>query len=428
MSLVFQILEQLEATSSRLEKEKILKSYAAHSVSDELTTLFRYAMDPYKTYGVAKFKKPSPRSEENGEGFFHHTELLDAFASRKLTGNAAREALESKFTNMSSLQQKWIERVLLKNLKIGCTSTTINKVWIDLIPTFEVQLAEEVKTDQTRGNFAIQDQIQYPVYVDPKLDGLRMIAIKENGKVTLFSRNGQVFENFPSISASLESAEYDDVVLDGEVMGDDWNESQSIAFSKSSKKSDENMRYHVFDAMLVTHWKSQDSDVYSQRQELVKRIVGLTDAKIQHVVGDLVEDEAHLRLYYESCLDLGYEGIMVKDLQSKYQFKRTKAVRKLKPVATLEGVVSGWFMGHQHSKWEGKFGGFLIRLSNGVETRVGGGFSDSQREEFLKNANSYIDKIAECECQLPLTSEGRMRFPVFCRFRDEADVDPKVLG
>jgi DNA ligase-1 len=423
---VFEVLEKLEATSSRLEKEKILREEVDNS---ELKLLFVQSMDPYVTYGVAKFKMP-PASQEEASGVLTgFVDVLNQLCLRQITGNKAKDKLESIFSEMTELQQKWLNRVLLKNLKIGCTSTTINKVWPKLIPTFEVQLAEEVATTQTKDAFTINDEVRYPCWVDPKLDGLRMIAIKRNGEVTLLSRNGQVFENFPSIAEALKIAEYDNVVLDGEVMGADWNESQSIAFSKSSKKSDSNMIYNVFDCLPLTDWVTQISSLsYRDRLTQLKHIVGLTNDKIRLVVGTEVMDEAHLLLYYQDLLNQGFEGVMLKDLSSPYQFKRTKAVRKLKPIATLEGVVSGWFLGHKNSKWEGKFGGFLVRLPNGVETRVGGGFSDEQRKQFMEDPNSHIDKVVECQCQPPLTADGKMRFPVFLRFRNEADVDPKVLG
>lgn len=54
--------------------------------------------------------------------------------------------------------------------------------------------------------------------------------------------------------------------------------------------------------------------------------------------------------------------------------------------------------------------------------------------ENVGNTAQYINRIVECEAQPdPLTSDGltkdgKMRFPVFCRFRDASDVDPKVVA
>ena len=129
----------------------------------------------------------------------------------------------------------------------------------------------------------------------------------------------------------------------------------------------------------------------------------------------------------------GFEGIMLKVLDAKYAFKRSKAVLKMKPVTTYEGVIVGHYLGGVGSKRESLWGGFNVMMPNGVMTRVGGGYTDVLKAEIGIEPDMYIGKIMEVEGQPDplttdgLTREGKVRFPVFVRFRNENDVECKVV-
>jgi len=201
--------------------------------------------------------------------------------------------------------------------------------------------------------------------------------------------------------------------------------------------------YNIFDGMTVQEWRAQESKLqYADRLTLLQSLIPEHDL-LKRVQGKEVANEAELLAFYDECIAAGYEGIMVKDLTAPYRFKRSKAVRKLKPVATYEGVITGIYLGNPNSKWAGGFGGFTVRLPGGAETKVGGGFTDDQRKSFLSDyakvlrtvdaQNIYdpgalMGRVVECEGQAPLSAEGKIRFPVFIRFREDADVDPLILA
>jgi ATP-dependent DNA ligase len=130
----------------------------------------------------------------------------------------------------------------------------------------------------------------------------------------------------------------------------------------------------------------------------------------------------------------GYEGVMLKMLNTTYEWDRSKNILKLKPCVTYEGVIVGWYEGRRGTKREGLFGGFRVVLPNGIVTRVGGGFNDAARAQIqLDDPDTWTGKIVECEAQPDpltndgLTEDGKMRFPVYLRTRDPSDVDPKVI-
>lgn len=424
---IYKILEALESDNSRLEKEAILRK----NVNNEnLKKIFESAYDPYINYYISKFKKPiaSETDDSRLNDFF---KLLEKLSSRLITGNAAKSSVVELFSKMNKLEQKWCERIILKNLRCGVSETTINKIWPGTIKPFAVALAETLDAKTTDGEFEIsKDEVKYPVYIEPKLDGLRLIAIKENGKVTLYTRNGSLIETLPSIVSALESSSYNNIVLDGEIMGESWNESASVVMSHKQHKDDSTMNYHVFDAVSLEDWKTQNSNLeFSCRHEMANDIVKMINSfNIKIVESILIDTEQDLRKYYLKYLDEGYEGVMLKDPNAKYVWKRSKAIMKLKPVSTHEGVVVNWVEGKRGTKREGMFGGFTVLFPNGVTTNVASGFNDKLKAEVqLNGADSYIGKIVECEAQPPFTEDGRLRFPVFVRFRDKSDVAKEVL-
>ena len=75
-----------------------------------------------------------------------------------------------------------------------------------------------------------------------------------------------------------------------------------------------------------------------------------------------------------------------------------------------------------------------MTLANGIMTKVGTGFSDALKREIEESdPDSYLGRGAELEGQPDpetddrLTRDGKVRFPVFMRFRDRADMDPTLL-
>jgi hypothetical protein len=444
MKSVIDILEELEAIGSRLAKEEILEQ---NSKNQLLKQTFLAALDPYIVYYVNKFTLP--RALDSSDAFFEDdvaigkfiNGLLPQLSARELTGNLAKSTVSGFFAKLTKPQQKWCQRILLKNIRCGVQTSTFNKIWPGDLKGFSVQLAKVLKTHHEKAvGVVIDDPVKYAVRVEPKLDGLRLIAVKRNGVVTLFTRNGTVLDSLPKIKSALEDARMiDNVVFDGEALGKDWNESASILMSRKNQKDDTNIVYHVFDIVSFDDWQSQQNN-----EPLVQRIDKListlrelprgVQSFIKRVEGDFVTTEEELIKFYEKSLNEGHEGIMVKNVDSPYVFKRSDGVLKMKPVTTYEGVIVGSYDGRVGTSRADLFGGFNVLLPNGVITRVGGGFNDSVRSDIqLLGVDSFIGRVAEIEAQPDpstsdgLTRDGKARFPVFTRFRDKNDVDPKVI-
>lgn len=195
------------------------------------------------------------------------------------------------------------------------------------------------------------------------------------------------------------------------------------------------MIFHVFDALHFSDWRDQDSYLdLEDRVELVKELVDKVGSQsVVQVPGRLASNEKELLEAYVTDTDAGYEGIMVKDLVAPYLFKRSSNIRKMKPVATYEGIIVGHYEGRRGSKREGLWGGFEVVLPNGIVTKVAGGFTDKMKAEINVDPSSWIGRIIEMEGQPDpqtgdgLTKDGKVRFPVYIRERDPRDVDSKLI-
>jgi len=430
MNNAIEVLEYLESNNSRLFKEAVLREHADNNV---LRRIFILAEDPWKNWGVAKYDRMAPLEivGHEDEYFNNFMDLLDELNDRKLTGNKARAAVEGAIAAFDALGQKWADRLLLRNLRCGVSATTVNKIWPGSVVPFAVALAESLTTVGVNGDFRITDPIKYPVRVEAKLDGLRCIAVKHNGEVSMFTRSGTPLDTLPRIKAAIESIPLDNFVLDGEAMADSWEDSASVMMSSKTKKDDSNILYHAFDLVWFTDWQAQSTSLtYAERLAILEPVIHTCgkESPFRLVKSKTCSNETELRAFYSECLDDGYEGVMLKDIEAAYKWKRSAAILKMKPVATEEGVAIGWYEANKGTKREGFFGGFNVLTPNGVITKVGGGYSDCLKKKIHDDGpDSYIGKVIEVEHQPPFTPDGKLRFPVFSRFRPAEDVDPKVI-
>ncbi len=71
-----------------------------------------------------------------------------------------------------------MRKILKKHLAIGVSIKSVNSVRSGFIPTFDVALAQKFDMKRVKGD---------RVYVEPKLDGIRCLAVVENGEAKIFT-------------------------------------------------------------------------------------------------------------------------------------------------------------------------------------------------------------------------------------------------
>jgi DNA ligase-1 len=413
------ILESLEAAKGKKAKVQILKD---NKDNPQLLDLLDAALNFKRKFHMKKFDETGS-TEEPGEFDLHitFTTLLNTLETRHITGNAAIEEVESFFRTCNELQRKWYARVLRKNLRCGFDVSSCGKAGIN-IETFDVMLAKNGKDYKKAPQL-----VEKGVFLSPKFDGYRCIAICNYGDVQLFSRNGTEYHNFPKVKEELSKwCATSKFVLDGEIMSSDFNAMQSLAFGSISKKGVTDSEYHVFGYIDFDEWESEDF-----KQPTTQRLNELTmlfsnnalvrQGNVIEVKQILVNNIDEILKYEQQWLAAGYEGAMALPADIPYyKGKKTGRLMKFKTFESMDCKVVEVYEGEKHTKYEGMLGGVTVLQEDGQRCDCGSGFTDDERKDIWADPGSVIGRTIECAYQ-ELTPDNIMRFPTKKKWRPDKD-------
>ena len=190
-------------------------------------------------------------------------------------------------------------------------------------------------------------KIKWPAYLQPKFDGFRCLARKEDGKVTMWSRKGKVFDVPKELIAELEEILGEDDVLDGEIYRHDWrapsgaSDFQRVASAtKKWTKDTPLLQYHVYD-VPDSNLSYEDRFVKS---DLIMRIKDSNSQRIKVVETILCKNEEEAMEIYQTWISgsTPYEGAMVRNAKGLYLFDhRSDDLQKIKPLDDAEFKIVG---------------------------------------------------------------------------------------
>ena len=421
MTQPWKIIQELEADNSRLKKEAIIRRES----DAENVRFFNgvgAALDGFRTFGVQKV----PTSKKDGTGITQteFDDVLRQLESRTLTGNAMKDVIQD-LCDRSNMEEwnDWYRRILIKDLRCGVTHKTVNKHSTMKVPVFECMLADDSKKHEKK--------MTGEVYVEPKLDGVRVITICDVDKdeVKMFSRNGKELTNFPKILEQFDSMldqMSESMVFDGEVMSDDFQTLMREIHRKGGAKTDDAV-LNLFDCMPLEYFK-EGSYPYAlnTRKELLQSFqYGPNISIVEFVEMDLDDDDGQKQFadYNRLCIDKGFEGIMVKPITGIYECKRSALWLKVKPFIEVSLKVVDTEEGTGRNA--GKLGALVVEgtdMDKFIKTNVGSGHTDEDRETFWKAKDKLIGQIVEVRADAitqnqETTDEWSLRFPRFLRFR-----------
>ena len=245
--------------------------------------------------------------------------------------------------------------------------------------------------------------------------------------VTLYSRNGSVYKNFPSIEESLlEIFGERELVLDGEIMSSDFQSMQQSAFANKRGTTVGDVKFHVFDFLPIEEWNTGKFECKkSVRLEVLNGLAEEFDDNlvlVDNMYVDTVDKVLELEQQY---LALGYEGVMVVPDIEYYKGRKSNRLMKFKTMLSQDCEVIGFYEGTAGTRNEGRLGGLVLRQENGLECECGSGFSDEDREYIWNNQDEFLGRIVEIKYQ-ELTNHNIMRFPIFVRWRDLGKESGKI--
>lgn len=412
MTTAFDILDQLEKISSTKQKLEILK---ANLGMPGLETLLVATFDYHRKYYMKQLPEITGNADcPEGTDRLAFSEILCG-CERYGRGQDCKDRVILWLSKQHPQAAKWCRRVILRDLRCGVSIDTAIKAGF-AIPSFELQLA----TDSNKCK-KLDAMVQKGVMVSKKLDGYRCLAIGSEGVFTLYTRNGNVYENFPTIKAELERLFPEgDHVFDGEIMSDSFNDMQKSAFASKRKTTVGDVRYHVFDMIPASEWTSEKfTTTYFNRYDALETTISDGPSEIVGVVPHYkLNTLDEIREYQQVFESAGFEGAMANPDIPYYMGRKSNCVLKFKSMLSADCKIVGFVEGK--GRLEGTLGKVLVAQENGKQGEVGSGFDDAERAFIWANQVDVEDRIIEVKFQ-EMTPDGYMRFPIFMRFRDQGD-------
>jgi len=278
---------------------------------------------------------------------------------------------------------------------------------------FLPMLAHEL-TDKMR------EKLEFPVYIQPKMDGVRCLARWDGDKIQLLSRGGKDY-NIPHLSEALQAVIEPGQVLDGEIYIHGVLRQDINALVKKHRDEEyedtgycsNNLQYWIYDTFKVDNLKQSFEERYAHLLQLN------TDQKILIPVPlTTANNNQNMIDAHDLYTGMGFEGSIIRLFKGPYELgHRSRGLLKYKDFQDAEFKIIGAQEG------VGKFVGcvtWTCITSNGQEFNVVPKGTLKQKKEWFKDAQKYIGKEITVKYQ-SLSKDGIPEFPVGIGLRLDKD-------
>lgn len=433
---ICKVLNKINSISGINEKIALIKS-----VEDEdLKEVYKWLFDNSRISGIAEKKFEKDYGFELAGDFrtCDQKTIVDVFRYLDFhhTG-ASKDVIEVKdlMNKICSTdeEKECFKKLVCKNYPMGIDYKTINKVFPNLIPSYEVMLADKY-LDLNENKKAKLFAKGREFCIQEKLDGFRCTAWKENGNVKLISRQGKLIEGLVDIENAIKNLSLYNFVLDGELLLTDRenipSKEQYKATSKivsTKDKEKHGITFNVFDLISTGEWNDKEClGDYLFRYEHLQRLI-FSENKSSSL--ELVEniyignDVSQIDKYLSEAKEKGWEGIMVRFMDSKYEWKRSSNLLKVKSFLEMDMRIIGLEEGTNSNK--GRLGALICEVNHPqygkIKTKVGGGFAEFERIAFWDMKDELIGRIVSVQyfevTQNTTTNEYSLRFPEFLELK-----------
>ena len=260
-------------------------------------------------------------------------------------------------------------------------------------------------------------KIKWPAYCQPKLDGIRSVAKKENNQVTLWFRSGKQVKTMQHIEEALNK-----VMQDGElyIHNEDFNKlggsirkDVNLDFETAKK-----VEYHIYDFPRI---KTSDN-LLLEHIPYKHRLDAFNNRKIVHtlvsVETTIINDEDEMKELFSRYVEQGYEGVMIRNIGMAYKQKRSYDLLKYKEFDDAEYLIVGYEEGR--GQLAGAVGSFICKMKNGqtFKAKLKGKDVTELLKKYFENPSLFINKELTVQYQ-GLSKDGIPRFPVGKAIRDD---------
>ena len=417
------VIEQLEILRHFTGNTQL--GYLSTFKSDLLKEILEYTYNPHKKYKIDEGKYDKITTTIGNKLSLHQEDwndfksFLDTLAEKKSATD--KDVLAIKTFIDKYEEADFLKMVLFKDLRLNMNIKKFQKVWPNFCVEPQVQLAQKF------------EGVKYPYSLySRKLDGLR--AYYKDGVAISRTNKPHKTEPLAHITAQLKQfVDYDTWVYDGEIIylnpdgTEDFTKAISLARSDNRTPECDNLYYCIFDMIQKEAFENKIPDVATFKDEYtrMKAHLGIVEEKRDWYVTSQPNilllkqvDETGLEELQQNRIKYNYEGIMIRNADAHYEYKRSNNIRKIKEMQDTEVKLLGMEAG------TGKFAntlGAMVADYNGYELKIGSGFSDEQRKHYWQHRDEYVGKYVKVKYfEKTVNQQGgeSLRFPIFLCFRD----------
>jgi ATP-dependent DNA ligase len=444
MNSVYDIVNRLESTSGKNDKLTFLKLF--RDIAD-IKQFFYLALEPTILFFMKKIPSYDPDGLVLNSLNDAMYELVNVIASREKTGDAARAHVSYLLTSLSANDAAMLERIILKDPRVGMSVKPINKVWPKLC-------TEKLYDRCAAFNEKNLDRIDYKALCQLKADGQFFNTIRRaTGQATFLSRNMKAMSFRGYLEAEFAAMTIPgniDVVIHGE--GLVLNEARTEFLPrktgngiinkamKGTISEDEASRVHVvvWDIMPLADWKNKKCIwPYEMRLHTLEDALPKDMPKLKIIPTRMVNSLNEAYDFFDKMLANGKEGCILKNLKGiwKNSSSGNPDCVKMKKKDPADLKCTGTYPHKKDYVMRGKvkvdtsnwIGGLNLESADGkIVVNSGSGLNDELR---AKPPEYFIDYIWEVEYNEIVDAENRtdgtlsMFLPIIKERRDPGDKD-----
>ena len=383
-------VEQMQATSSSLDKVEILKKQPPF-----IQKVLEYTYNPYKQYNLTAKTLIKNKDMVAKYGYYDLFYLLDALSKRTITGHDAIAHVNGFMVGLDLQGKELVCRIIDKDLEIRAGAKVINKAFPNLIPEFNVALAQNYEPKLA----SFGEDSDETWYASRKLDGVRCLAVVDvEGKCTLYSRMGKEFTTLDKIKHAIEATGIINYVFDGEIciLDEDGNEDFQSVMKELRRKDHqiENPVFMIFDMIHRIDFEKGNAvsgGILSERLHTLRTWLGPryeTKETLRYLGQYAITDGRHFDKWAQMATDNNWEGFMLRK-DTFYEGKRSKNLLKVKKFHDAEYTVTAVDFDRMRIVKDGREE-YLDMLAQvwiehkGYKVKVGSGFTQEQRLKYTQ--------------------------------------------
>ncbi|HDJ26356.1 MAG TPA: ATP-dependent DNA ligase [Candidatus Bathyarchaeota archaeon] len=314
------------------------------------------------------------------------------------------DALAQAFTG-SRDNRPILERAYNLSSDLGAVAKAVAEGGLEAVKKFKIELGRPIRCMLAERLPTPEEIIKKlgKASAEWKMDGLRMQIHKDGDRIVIFSRRLEnLTEQFPdAVELARTHVKPKQAIVECEACAIDPDTGDLLPFQELMHRrrkygieeaaKEYPVALYMFDVLYVDG-RDVTTEPYIKRREILEQII-VQDDWVKVIPNIITDDPEELERFFQEAVQLGCEGLMVKDLKAPYragarEFSWIKLKREYQAelTDTIDLVIIGAY--HGRGRRAGRYGAFLLAAYDPegdvfkATTKVGTGFTDEDLEKF----------------------------------------------